>query len=134
MPVDSIVPTPIDSAKLSDRELLLILHERVGTMGRDLHDLKNGTTQKIAALEARVDLLNEHKADREATAISIEKLADLKADRIATDLALEKLFNTDVSQTRQINRLNNYLWFGWGALAALQIIIGLLLKYGPPIR
>jgi len=93
----------IDTSKLTDRELLLILHERVTTMSGDVREVKDGTSSKIATLEGKVDNLEKQKA-------------------AASEVDAAK---------RQINRLNNYLWFAFGALAALQVVLALLQRFSP---
>lgn len=110
MPVD-----PVDASKLSDRELLLILHERVGTLGRDVHDLKDGTSSKLATLEAKV-----------------EHLQETKAEKIAVDGAFEKFALGNEQRTKQINAINLRLAFIGGGLAVLQVVVAIILKYGPP--
>jgi len=83
----------LDPQKLSDHELLILLHERQGVMGSDVKDLKEGTTTQLTAQGVKLDLLETHKADK----------AELEALK------------------RQVGRLTNYVWFAWGALAILQI-------------
>lgn len=115
-PQDEIITkNPVDARELTDRELLLILHERVGTMGRDLHDLRNDHAVRIASLESKIEMIQIHKADK-----------------AVTDSALQKLIEEGVLRTGQINKLTNYIWFGWGVLAVLQILLALVLKYGLP--
>ena len=105
----------IDPAALSDRELLLILHERISTIGRDLHELRDGTAQKIATMEAKIEMLQEHKADKSSV-----------------DDSLHEIVLGNTVRTSQINRLTNYVWFGSGVLAVLQILIALITKFGLP--
>jgi len=105
MPVD-----PVDATKLSDRELLLILHERVGTLSRDVHEVRNGTTAKIAALESKVEMMQEHKADK-----------------AAVDGAMERITTANEIRTKQINTINTRLAFAAGGLAALQFVIGIIM-------
>jgi hypothetical protein len=106
---------PVDASKLSDRELLLILHERVGTLGRDVHDLRDGLTAKIAALEAKV-----------------EHLQEVKADKLAVDGDLEKQAQLNELRTKQINSINQRLAFCAGVLAILNIVVPVLMRYGFP--
>jgi hypothetical protein len=105
----------IDPTKLSDRELLLILHERVFAMTGDVKERKDGFTARLAANEARTELLELHKAERGEVNLGFEKVA-LKDDMRA----------------RQINRLTNYVWFASGALAILQLVLSLVTKFGFP--
>ena len=90
----------IDKAKLSDRELLLLIQERQAVMGLDVKELKDGTQKELATLGARVESLKDTKADKSA---------------------LERL-------ERGQNRLFNYIWAAFGALAILQFTIPLVLK------
>lgn len=106
---------PIDAAKLSDRELLLILHERVGTLSRDVHELKDGTAAKLAMLEAKV-----------------EHLQEVKAEKVAVDGAFEKLTQGNESRSKQINTINLRLAFFGGGLAVLQVVLAIVMKYGLP--
>jgi hypothetical protein len=101
---------PVDASKLSDRELLLILHERVGTLSRDVHELRDGTAQKIAQLESRVEMLQEHKADK-----------------AAVDGAMDRIAAANEVRTKQINTINTRIAFAAGSLAALQFITGIII-------
>jgi hypothetical protein len=105
----------IDPTKLSDRELLLILHERVFAMTGDVKELKDGFSARLAAVEARMDVLQEHKADKRET-----------------DGAFEKITLNNEARTVQINKLTNYVWFAFGALAILQIVLSIVMKFGLP--
>ncbi len=90
----------LDPSKLTDRELLLLVHERQNNMGADVKELKDGTTKELAALISDVKHLGESKADR------------AEVDRLGRGQA----------------RLFNYLWAAFGALAILQIIIPFVLS------
>lgn len=89
----------IDASKLSDRELLLLMHERQGVMGGDVKELKEGTNSELTKLMMQVDSLKEQKADK------------LIVDRLE----------------RGQNRLFNWLWFLFGASTVLQVIVKYLL-------
>lgn len=89
----------LDISKLSDRELLLLMHERQAVMGGDVKELKEGTSQQLTAQSVKLDQLEIHKADK-------GEVESLK---------------------RQVSRLNNYLWFAFGALAVLQIVLSIYL-------
>jgi hypothetical protein len=91
----------VDAAKLSDRELLLLLHERQGVMGRDVRELKDGTQTEIAGLR-----------------FEVSSLKDLKADKAA----VEQL-------DRGQRRLFNYLWFAFGVLGVLQILVPIVAAF-----
>lgn len=90
----------METQKLSDRELLILLHERQGVMGVDIKELKDGTNKEVAALTSDVNHLKESKADKAA----VDQL------------------------TRGQQRLFNYLWFAFGALAVLQIALSVYLR------
>ena len=90
----------LDVAKLTDRELLILLHERQGVMGDDVKVLKEGTSEKLALMALETAALKETKADKTV----VERLE------------------------RSQQRLFNYLWFAFGALAVLQIVIPLVIK------
>ena len=90
----------LDPSKLSDRELLLLLHERQSVMGGDVKELKDGTSKELATMS-----------------IELERLKDSKAEKTLVD-RLE----------RGQQRLFNYLWAAFGALAVLQVIIPLVIK------
>jgi cell shape-determining protein MreC len=100
----------IDTSKLTDRELLLILHERVTTISSDVREVKDGTASKLATLESKVEQLEKQKAPASE---------------------IDKLQNALDARDRQINRLNNYLWFAFGALAVLQLAMTLWLRFSP---
>jgi hypothetical protein len=105
----------IDPSKLSDRELLLILHERVFAMTVDVKDLKDGFSARLATSEARSELLELHKAERSEVTVSVEKLNA-----------------RDDQQDRQLNRLTNYFWFAFGVIAVFQILLTIVMRYGFP--
>lgn len=90
----------LDTSKLSDRELLLLLHERQSVMGGDVKELKDGTQKELAQLQVEMSHLKDEKADK------------TRVERI--ERGQQKLFN--------------YLWFAFGISAALQVIIPLLMK------
>ena len=90
----------LDVAKLTDRELLILLHERQSVMGDDVKVLKEGTSEKLALMSLETAALKETKADKTV----VERLE------------------------RSQQRLFNYLWFAFGALAVLQIVIPLVIK------
>lgn len=106
---------PIDASKLSERELLLILHERVGTISREMHDLKDGYERRLSTVEAK-----------------LEHLQEIKADKGAVDNAFEKIAVTNAERTKQINTINLRLAFFAGGLAIINIVVPILLKYGLP--
>jgi hypothetical protein len=91
----------IDASKLSDRELLLLLHERQGVMSTDVKELKDGTQKEMATLS-----------------MEVRQLRELKADTTRVE-ALE----------RGQNRLFNYLWAMGGALGLLQIVIPIVVQF-----
>lgn len=93
---------PLDQAKLSDRELLLILHNEISHMGKDVGEMKTDTSGRLVALETKIESLETHKADR---------------------TELTKVIEATAAQGRQTARLTNYLWFAFGALAIIQIAI-----------
>lgn len=117
MPYEPV--NPVDSDKLTDRELLIILHERVGAVGRELHELKEGYAQRLSMVETK---LND--------------LQTTKADRIIIDLALQKQGDNNELRTSQINKINNRLAFAAGGLAVLQVVLNIavafILKSGWP--
>lgn len=106
---------PLDASKLSERELLLILHERVGMVSRELHELKDGYAQRLSTVESR-----------------LEHLQEFKAEKAAVDGSFKDVTLINDQRTRQLNRLTNYIWAVGGALAILQIVVPILLKYGVP--
>jgi hypothetical protein len=85
----------IDASKLSDRELLLLVHERQVVMGRDVKELKDGTQTEIAKLLNDVSNLKESKADK----VQVDQL------------------------DRGQRRLFNYLWFAFGVLGVIQVVV-----------
>lgn len=90
----------IDTSKLTDRELLLLLHERQGNMGKTIDKLNDTTTKDLATLTVEIGHLRESKADK-----------------------------TEVEQLKRgQNRLFNYLWFAFGAIAILQIALTVYLS------
>lgn len=97
----------LDRSKLSDHELLILLHAKQEQMGIDIKDIKDDTKEKLAQLSAKVDALEQHKVDK------------------TEFVTLQKSYE---SQGRQIGRLTNYLWFAFGAMAILQIALTVYLN------
>lgn len=94
----------LDHTKLTDHELLILLHSKQEQMGVDVKEIKDDTKEKLAQLSAKVDALEQHKVDK-TEFVTLQK--------------------NNESQGRQIGRLTNYLWFAFGALAILQIVLNI---------
>lgn len=97
----------LDQTKLTDHELLLLLHAEQKQQGVDIKEIKDDTKEKLAQLTGKVDAMEQHKVD--------------KVEFTVLQKALE-------SQGRQVNRLTNYLWFAFGASAILQIALTVYLN------
>jgi hypothetical protein len=73
------MPDTLDVSKMNDHELLLVLHTKFDNVVVDIRDLKDGTTKRIADLEAKTDQLETYKASK----VDLEK-TDLRLDRVRT--------------------------------------------------
>ena len=91
----------LEQQKLSDRELLILLHDRQQTMGADIKEIKDDTKDKLTKLEAKVDALERHKADQSDVVKLMEQTGNLK----------------------------NWLWFAFGAVAILQVALTVFLSW-----
>jgi Mg2+ and Co2+ transporter CorA len=85
----------LDYTKLPDHDILLILHTKVEGMTATVDRIDRNTTSQLDNLENRVDAVEKGKTEKTTS------------DQLA----------------RRIGRLENYLWFAFGALAVLQIVL-----------
>ncbi len=113
---------------VSDHDLLIVLHTTMKHMARDVASIKDDNTQRLAVLEATkydkeeaIAALAQGQKEHDEIRASIATRQS-KEDAAEVKKAFEKINDDHEARMRRIER-NMYI--ATGALALLQIIIGL---------
>lgn len=113
---------------ISDHDLLIVLHTTMRHMSRDIATIKDDNTQRLAVVEAtKFDKEDALRAMADADKVHQDLSARIERRQLTAEAEKTQAANDRIHQDHEtrMRRTERTIYIATGALAILQIIIGL---------